>query len=92
MGEILLDVSALEAPEPLQRAIGAALGLRDGQYLHMVHRMKPLHLYPWLEAQGFDSDTRRRNDNCEVFIWRRDDAGAAQAAGAAAASLPPWHG
>jgi hypothetical protein len=91
MSEVLLDVSALEAPEPLQRAVEAARGLGDGQYLHMVHRMKPLHLYPLLETQGFDSDTRRRSDNCEVFIWRRDDDAAARAAKAAAASLPPWH-
>jgi hypothetical protein len=91
-GEIPLDVSALEAPEPFQRAVEAVQGLPPGHFLHMYHRMQPLHLYPWLARQGFASDTRQGRDGCEVFIWRRDDEAAARAAGAAAAALPPWQG
>lgn len=93
MTAILLDVSALEAPQPLQRAIEAALGLEAGGYLHMHHRMEPLHLYPWLERNGFDSLTREGPGGaCEVFIWRRDDRDAAHGARAAAARLAPWRG
>jgi hypothetical protein len=90
MGEVLLDVSGLEAPEPLRRAIEAALALREGQFLRMCHRMKPLHLYPWLEAEGFDSDTRRGDQGCEIFIWRRNDPVAGRAARSAASPLEPW--
>ena len=90
MGEVLLDVSALEAPEPLQRAIEAAVALGEGQYLHMHHRMRPVHLYPWLASEGFASDTRRNGEDCEVFIWRREDTLAQRAAEAGASGLPHW--
>jgi hypothetical protein len=91
-GEIPLDVSALEAPEPFQRAVEALQCLPPAHFLHMYHRMQPLHLYPWLERHGFASDTRQGRDGCEVFIWRRDDEAAARAGGAAAAALPSWQG
>lgn len=91
MSAIFLDVSALEAPQPLQQALDALLQLKPGDYLHFHHRMRPCHLYTYLAEQGFTSDTRLgENGNCEVFIWHEDDAQAGRDACQAAAHFPPW--
>ena len=90
-GERLLDVSDLEAPEPLVRALAALQELPPDSYLRLRHRMKPCHLYEHLEQQGFDADTRLGvSATCEVFIWRRDEPAAREAALAAASLLAPW--
>lgn len=89
--EHLLDVSELEAPEPLVQALSAIETLEPGDYLRLCHRMKPCHLYTHLAKQGFDADTREgRSTRCEVFIWRQDDTAARAAAFAAASMLAPW--
>jgi len=90
-GERLLDVSELEAPEPLVRALAAVQELAGGEYLRLRHRMKPCHLYGYLAEQGFESETRRGEvAACEVFIWRRSDTIARDTAQAAASLLKPW--
>jgi hypothetical protein len=89
--ERILDVSELEAPEPLLRAIDTVETLGSGEYLRFCHRMKPCHLYRYLEENGFHSDTRHGlRHECEVFIWREGDKTAAAEAGAASAGLKPW--
>lgn len=89
--ERLLDVSELEAPEPLVRALAALQALPEGAYLRLRHRMKPCHLYGHLAQQGFEADTRQGEAvACEVFIWRRSEPDAARAAREAAAALQPW--
>ncbi len=91
--EHLLDVADLEAPEPLVMALEAIQMLEPGSFLHLCHRMKPCHLYAHLEQQGFKADTREGvRAPCEVFIWRREDAEARQAALDMAAGLKPWQG
>lgn len=91
MAEQLLDVSDLEAPEPLLKAIDALQALPAGDYLRFCHRMKPCHLYQFLEENGFCADTRQgQRSACEVFIWQQHDSRAATDAAAAAAQLPPW--
>ena len=89
--ERLLDVSELEAPEPLLLALDAVKQLPPGCYLRLRHRMKPCQLYRNLELLGFDADTRQGEvAACEVFIWRRTEADAREAAMAAASALRPW--
>lgn len=89
--EQLLDVSELEAPEPLLRAIDALQRLPAGDYLRFCHRMQPCHLYRFLADNGFDAETRQgQRCECEVFIWRRGDEAAATQAATAAHALPPW--
>ena len=88
-----VDVSELEAPEPLIRVLDEAERLAPGEYLHMYHRREPCLLYGNLEERGFAHDTRQGNGvACEVFIWRRGDETAAAAACAAADGLPPGEG
>lgn len=89
--EQLLDVSELEAPEPLVQALAALQQLPEGTYLRLRHRMKPCHLYGYLAEQGFEADTQQGLVvACEVFIWRHGDAEAHDAAMAAASLLQPW--
>jgi len=79
--EARLDVSDLEPPEPLLRALHAAESLAPGTYLHMTHRREPHLLYPQLLQRGFSYRLRAgRAGNVELFIWRSDDAEAAAAA------------
>ncbi|MCW8919646.1 MAG: DUF2249 domain-containing protein [Gammaproteobacteria bacterium] len=89
--EHLLDVSGLEAPEPLLQALGALGSLAKGDYLRLQHRMKPCHLYPQLEKGNFACETRCGVEvACELFIWHQGDEMAAAAARKVAATLPPW--
>lgn len=89
--EQVLDVSELEAPEPLVQALAALEHLPEGSYLRLLHRMKPCHLYGYLAEQDFETDTRQgASVACEVFIWRRSEPDAREAAMAAAAALSPW--
>lgn len=91
MPERVLDVSELEAPEPLLRAIETVQTLEPGEFLRFCHRMKPCHLYRFLDENGFHSDTRHGNDyECEVFIWRDGDEVAAGEAQELAAELRAW--
>lgn len=76
--------------EILFPAFEAATGSSMGPTAVMRHRMKPLHLYPWLESEGFGSDTRRGNEGCEILIWRRDDEAGGRAARAVASHLAHW--
>lgn len=91
MGERRLDVSELEAPEPLVNAITALEGLPEGDYLRFLHRMKPCHLYRFMEENGFSAETRRGSVvECEVFVWHTGDNAARIAAMAEAQQLLPW--
>lgn len=76
----LLDVSALEPPEPLERALAAIETLAPGEHLRLRHRREPHLLYPILAERGFDHRTVVRGEaSYEVFIWRRGDAAARRA-------------
>lgn len=87
-----LDVSELEAPEPLLRAVEALERLPRDDYLRFCHRMKPCHLYEVLEKNGLAWDTRHGKEvACELFIWHRESGVAAADARRAASQLPPWH-
>jgi hypothetical protein len=87
----LLDVSELEAPEPLLHAVAALESLACGDYLRLRHRMKPCHLYAVLEKSGLAWETRRGEVvACELFIWHQGDEVATAAARRVAATLLPW--
>lgn len=90
-GVQLLDVSELEAPEPLVCAIAALEALAPNTYLHFCHRMRPCHLYGFLEMNGFSADTRKgKRYECEVFIWRSSEPETGERARIAASTLPRW--
>ena len=78
--ELLLDVSDLEPPEPLELTLEAADKLKPGQYLRMLHRRTPCILYGNLDDNGFKYFQRKGSTTAvEVFIWRENDTEAAKA-------------
>ncbi len=78
--EVLLDVSDLEPPEPLELTLDAADDLEHGQYLRMLHRRDPCLLYANLDNNHFKYILREGTTTAvELFIWREGDAEAANA-------------
>ena len=78
--EVLLDVSDLEPPAPLEITLDVAEGLEPGQYLRMLHRRDPCMLYGNLDNNHFKYFQREGSTTAvEVFIWRENDAEAATA-------------
>ena len=78
--EVLLDVSELEPPEPLELTLDAADRLEPGQYLRMLHRRDPCLLYANLDENHFRYFQRKGATTAvELFIWRNDDATAESA-------------
>lgn len=51
--KIHLDVSELDAPEPMRQALQALSTLSHGQCLVIYHRKNPVPLYPKLIELGF---------------------------------------
>lgn len=89
--ERILDVSDLEAPEPLLRAVAALESLPSGDYLRFRHRMNPTHLYEVMRRKGLAWVTRHGEEvECELFIWREGDVTAEQDAREVAKTLLPW--
>jgi uncharacterized protein (DUF2249 family) len=72
--EVLLDVSELPPPEPLELTLDAAEKLEPGQYLRMLHRRDPCMLFGNLENNHFKYFQRKGTTTAvEVFIWREGD-------------------
>lgn len=89
--ERILDVSELEPPEPLLRAVEMVQSLPHGDYLRFRHRMNPCHLYRVLEEGGLSWDLRQGEEvECELFIWNRGDGAAEAEALREAEKLPRW--
>ena len=81
--EVLLDVSDMAPPEPLELTLDAADALMPGQYLRMLHRRDPCMLYGNLENNHFKYFQREGSITAvELFIWREDDAEAESAVNA----------
>jgi len=90
-GVVTLDVSELEAPEPLVRALEALEALPEGACLQMIHRMRPELLYERAEAMGFRSDTRMDDrGQCRIYFWRAGDHEAERLARRLAGRFDPW--
>lgn len=68
--EISLDVREMEPPEPYELATSTLRDLKPGQYIRMISVRRPIMLYPWLEEQGFNEDTRQRDEDLfDIYIW-----------------------
>ena len=72
---ILLDVSALTPPEPLEKILSTLDQLKRGVYLRVLHKQDPFLLYPFLAKRGFRHHVRPGKDTgVEILIWHKDDA------------------
>jgi uncharacterized protein DUF2249 len=78
--EQVLDVSRLEAPEPMEQSLSAIDGLEPGDYLRILHRREPFPLYGILASRGFEHRTfPGAETEFEILVWRTSDAAAAAA-------------
>jgi uncharacterized protein (DUF2249 family) len=68
----VLDLRELPPPEPLQRALEAAVALTPGEGLEVLTRFRPAHLIDQLNARGFAHECQARGAaGWQVTIWRR---------------------
>lgn len=71
--EEIIDVSALEMPEPLERILDALTDLRRGDHLRVKHRRDPVPLYRMLRGMGYEwLTTRLAPGRYEIVIWPSD--------------------
>ncbi len=71
--EKLLDARELEAPLPLEQAIKIARSLQSGEYLKMLHRMRPCKLDAILDKMGISHLYFEEDGGHFVFGWLSDD-------------------
>lgn len=71
--EKIVDARELEAPLPLEYAVKTVMGLKDGEYLKMVHRMHPCKLGEVLSAMGMSYLYFEDNNTHYVFAWHKYD-------------------
>jgi len=71
--EKLLDARELEAPLPLEGAIKIARQLQMGEYLKMMHRMRPCKLDAILDKMGISHLYFEADDTHFVFAWLPHD-------------------
>lgn len=72
--ELLIDVSGLDHPQPFEEVMSCLKNLREGSYLHMLHRRTPYPLLQILNENGFDfiiTDTEKKA--FEALIWKTED-------------------
>lgn len=70
----VLDVSGLEAPEPMVRALSALRELPRGSQLVLQHRRVPVPLLGMLDEMGFRHRSRPGTTTAvEVLIWHAGD-------------------
>ena len=73
MQEKLLDVSELEAPEPLVLAVRALDELGEDEVLLFKHRMNPRHLFNEIAVRGMAYEIIKDEPNDFLMkIWRDD--------------------
>ncbi len=73
-GEIILDTSLLEPPEPFIEAMEILRQIQPGQFLHMIHRREPCLLYPELLPLELTSYTHKETPQLfHVLIWSPKD-------------------
>ena len=68
--EILLDVSGLAPPEPLERVLEALSSLAPGRRLCMLIDREPQPLYRILERNGFVYETQQLPDHLYKILIR----------------------
>jgi uncharacterized protein (DUF2249 family) len=67
--DMLLDVSTLEPPEPLERVLDALAELAEGSRLRVLHRRQPFPLYDLLRQMGYAWETTGVEGRYEILIW-----------------------
>ncbi|EGV20146.1 DUF2249 domain-containing protein [Thiocapsa marina] len=63
-----LDVSALPAPEPMERILDALADLPPGDRLCVLHRREPYPLYDMLRRMGYRWEISSEDDRYRILI------------------------
>jgi uncharacterized protein (DUF2249 family) len=61
---VLLDLRALEPPEPLRRALETLAALPAGGVLIALTRFRPVHLFSILDERGLAWETHEEAEDC----------------------------
>ena len=73
-GELFLDATALEPPEPFQQALSILQGLKHGHYLRMLHRRLPYPLFDTCDQLGIGHRyIAGPHETWIILFWRADD-------------------
>jgi hypothetical protein len=83
MEAILLDATAMEPPEPLQKATLILQQLQPGQYLRMLHRQLPYPLFASCQQldisyRHFTGQQTDPQTKWVILFWRNDDPATAK--------------
>jgi hypothetical protein len=74
MSEIVIDVSDLEPPGPLEHILDNLADLPAQHWLRVRHRRDPVPLYRMLQQMGYRWRTDcLAADRFEILIWPADD-------------------
>ena len=66
--EIVLDASAMEPPEPFDRATEILRKLEPGQYLRMLHRRVPYPLFEFCQALSLNHSVIEKGATAYTII------------------------
>lgn len=73
MGNLLnLDVSELEAPQPLENILETLKLLDSDSKLKVLHRIEPKGLYPYLKDKYNYQVTITPSGKFEITIWQKN--------------------
>ncbi|MFB6153610.1 MAG: DUF2249 domain-containing protein [Halodesulfurarchaeum sp.] len=64
-----LDVRELPPPEPLTETMERVASLGDNEVLLQVNDRLPQHLFPRLEENGFEHESRELDEGVVTAIW-----------------------
>jgi TusA-related sulfurtransferase len=67
--EIFLDVSELEAPQPLVQIVEALGQMDANSYLKIIHRMRPCRLYDILKQKNLCETTIEKEGVVTVYVY-----------------------
>jgi len=73
--ELLIDVSEHEPPKPFDEVTKLISQLKQGEYIRMLHRKKPLPLIQLLEENGYQCKVNQGQETAwEIIIWNKQDS------------------
>jgi DNA-directed RNA polymerase subunit L len=72
--ELFIDVSQYEAPQPFEKVIQLLITMKQGEYILMHHRQKPIPLLQFLQDNYFEFNIQKKTQTLwEVVIWNKKD-------------------
>jgi len=72
MKEVVIDVSALPAPEPMQQIIAALAQLNAEQVLKVIHRRQPFPLFEQLLKSDWEYQCDElSNELFHIYIFKK---------------------